>query len=311
MSRVVLLFAGQGAQKVGMGRDLVEASPKAREMCERADEVLGFALSKVMFEGPEEELTRTSRCQPALYLHGLMCLELLREHCPGLDPVAAAGLSLGEFTAHAAAGSIGFEDGLRLVARRGEFMEEACEETAGSMAAMIGGDEEAVARLAGECDVDMANFNTPGQIVVSGEAGGIKQAVARAKEFGIRRAIPLKVAGAYHSRLMAAAREKLAAELERVEFSEPRFPVVCNVDAKPVAAPEEIRSSLERQVTGSVRWVDSIRLLRSHSHETFLELGPGRVLAGFMAKIDRHARTLSAEDFEGIKAVAEELEGSE
>ena len=307
MSRVVLLFAGQGAQKVGMGKDLAEASPKAREMVERADEALGFALSEVMFEGPEEELTRTSRCQPALYLHGLMCLEVLRERCPGLEPVAAAGLSLGEFTAHAAAGTFGFEEGLRLVAKRGAFMEEACEETRGAMAAMIGGDEEIVTRLAAECGVDVANFNSPGQIVISGAAEGIKQATAKAKEFGIRRAIPLKVAGAYHSRLMASAREKLAAELAQVEISEPRFPVVCNVDAKVVASPGEIRSSLERQVTGSVRWVDSIRLLREQGHETFLELGPGKVLAGLVAKIDRAAKVVTLEDLAGIEAVAAEL----
>jgi len=292
-----------------MGRDLVEASPKAREMCDRADEVLGFALSKVMFEGPEEELTRTSRCQPALFLHGLMCLELLRERCPGLDPVAAAGLSLGEFTAHVAAGTLSFESGLQLVAKRGAFMEEACNATGGAMAAMIGGDAEVVARLAGECGVDVANFNAPGQIVISGDAAGIKEAVAKAKEAGIRRAIPLKVAGAYHSRLMDSAREKLAAELKQVDFAAPRFPVVCNVDAKEVATAEEIRSSLERQVTGSVRWVDSIRLLRGQGHGEFLELGPGKVLAGLIAKIDRDAKVLPIEDLAGVEAAAVEIAG--
>jgi len=307
MKRVVLLFSGQGAQKVGMGKDLIEASPKAREMCERADEVLGFPLSKVMFEGPDEELTRTSRCQPALFLHGLMCLEILRERCPDLEAVAAAGLSLGEFTAHAAAGTLSFESGLSVVAKRGAFMEEACEATSGTMAAMIGGDEEAVVRLAEECGVDVANFNAPGQIVISGEIDGIKQAVAKAKESGIRRAIPLKVAGAYHSRLMLTAREKLAAELARVEFATPRIPVVCNVDGCAVSTPEEIRSSLERQVTGSVRWLDSIRLLRSQGHETFLELGPGKVLAGLLAKIDRDAKVFAVEDLAGIDAVAGEF----
>jgi [acyl-carrier-protein] S-malonyltransferase len=177
MSDVVLLFSGQGAQKVGMGKDFHEASETARGLFKKADEALGFSLSQVMFEGPDEELTRTSRCQPALYLHGLVALALLKERVGGLNPVAAAGLSLGEFTAHAAAGTFTFEDGLKIVARRGLFMEEACQATQGSMAALIGGEEDAVKALATECDVDVANFNAPGQIVLSGTVAGIDAAV--------------------------------------------------------------------------------------------------------------------------------------
>lgn len=304
MSEAVLMFSGQGAQRVGMGKDLAAASPRARELCERADSVLGFALSRVMFEGPDEELTRTSRCQPALFLHGLMCLDLLRERCPGLRPVAAAGLSLGEFTAHAAAGTFGFDDGLRLVARRGAFMEEACQATRGAMAAMIGGEEAEVVRLAAACGVDVANFNAPGQIVLSGPVDGIEAAVARAKEFGVRKAVVLNVAGGYHSRLMAAAQERLVGELAAVAIAMPTLPVVCNVDAREVSEPGEIRATLARQVTGSVRWTDSIRLLRSRGHRRFLELGPGKVLSNLVGKIDREASVLAVEDLASLEAAA-------
>ena len=210
----MLLFAGQGAQKVGMGKDLADAFPSVRTLIDRADSVLGFPLSQVMFEGPIEELTKTSRCQPALFVHGLAVLTALRERLPSLDIAACAGLSLGEFTAHAAAGTFDFETGLRLVHQRGTFMEEACEQTRGSMAAMIGGDEGAVRELANECGVDVANFNAPGQIVLSGSVEGIKAAVAGAKAKGIMKAVELTVAGAYHSRLMKTAQDKLAAVLK-------------------------------------------------------------------------------------------------
>ena len=226
MSRkVVLLFSGQGAQKVGMGKDLAETFPVARQLFDRADEVLGFKLSEVMFDGPMEELTRTSRCQPALYVHGLAVLAVLKEQAPALDIAACAGLSLGEFTAHAAAGTFDFATGLRLVFQRGSFMEEACEQTKGSMAAMIGGDESAVRELAKECDVDVANLNAPGQIVLSGSVEGIKAAVAKAKDKGIRKAVELTVAGAYHSRLMKSAQEKLADVLARTTIQTPGVPV--------------------------------------------------------------------------------------
>lgn len=304
MSDVVILFSGQGAQKVGMGRDFHEASGTARSMVARADEALGFGLSKVMFEGPEEELTRTSRCQPALFLHGLMALALLKERVPALNPVAAAGLSLGEFTAHAAAGTFSFEDGLQLVSRRGSFMEEACEATEGAMAAMISKDDEAVAALAAECGVDVANYNAPGQIVISGAVAGIDRAVEAAKDRGIRRAIKLNVAGAYHSRLMQSAQDQLAAALAAQPMATPGIPVVCNFAAREVAGEDEIRETLEKQVTGSVRWTQSILRLREMGHSTFVELGPGKVLAGLVAKIDKDAVVHSIEDLESLEAVA-------
>lgn len=307
MSDVVLLFSGQGAQKVGMGKDFHEASATARALFQRADEVLGFPLSTTMFEGPEDELTRTSRCQPALYLHGLVALALLKERVGGLNPVAAAGLSLGEFTAHSAAGTFSFEDGLKLVARRGLFMEEACQATQGAMAALIGGEEEAVKALAAACSVDVANFNAPGQIVLSGTVEGIDAAVEKARDHGIRRAIKLNVAGAYHSRLMQSAQDQLAAELAGVAMQPPGIPVVCNFGASVVSDPAEIRTMLEKQVTGSVRWTESIRLLCEKGHRTFIELGPGKVLAGLVAKIDKDATVHSVEDLASLEAVTELL----
>lgn len=290
-----------------MGADFAERHASAAGMLARADEILGYGLGRVMAEGPQDELTRTSRCQPALYLHGLMGLELLRERVPGLRVVAAAGLSLGEFTAHAAAGSVAWEDGLRLVARRGELMEEACLAAGGAMAAMLGGEEEAVRALAAACDVDVANLNAPGQIVLSGSVEGIERAVAAAKEAGVRRAIKLEVAGAYHSRLMASAQEKLAGELARVEFRTPQVPVVCNFAARPVAEPDEIRSMLEQQVTGSVRWTESMRWLVDAGHRTFIELGPGKVLAGLMAKIEKEAVVHCVEDEASLEATVAAL----
>ncbi len=307
MSQIVLLFSGQGAQKVGMGKDFVDASPVAREMAVQADDALGFAISKIMFEGPDEELTKTSRCQPALYLHGLMALTLIRERLPNLNPVAAAGLSLGEFTAHAAAGTFSFEDGLRIVGKRGAFMEEACLATGGAMAALIGGEEEQVRALAMAADVDVANLNAPGQIVLSGSAANIDIAVAKAKEFGIRRAIKLNVAGAYHSRLMQSAQDQLAAELASLALNTPAIPVVCNFAASPVAEATEIRTMLEKQVTGTVCWTASIQALIAMGHRTFLELGPGKVIAGLVGKIDKDAVVHSVDDLASLEVAVTAL----
>lgn len=304
--RVVFLFSGQGAQKVGMGKDLFDAFPSAKALIDRADEILGINLSEVMFSGPEAELTRTSYCQPALYVHGLVCLQLLREQVE-VEPVAAAGLSLGEFTAHAAAGTFTFEDGLQLVARRGAFMEEACEATEGSMAAMIGGDEEAVRKLATEVDVDVANFNAPGQIVVSGSKSGVARAIAGAKGAGIRMGKELKVAGAYHSRLMESARGKLAAELASTELHAQVYPVISNVRAEAVADPSEIRSCLEAQVTGSVRWTESMELLLDDGKDLFIEIGPGGVLASFMNRIRKGTRVLGIHDVDSLQATVAAL----
>src|SRR6266404_816068 len=199
MKKIALLFSGQGAQIVGMGKDLAEQFPKAADLFRQADEILGRKLSEIAWNGPIEELTKTSNCQPALYVHGLACLAVLRELAGGFPIQGAAGLSLGEITAHAAAGTFDFGTGLKLVQKRGEFMDEACGATIGGMAALIGGLENDVRRLAADEDVDVANINAPGQIVISGELAKVEAAVGVAKEYGIRRATMLNVAGAYHS----------------------------------------------------------------------------------------------------------------
>ncbi|CAN5485447.1 ACP S-malonyltransferase [soil metagenome] len=284
--KIALLFSGQGAQSVGMGKDLATEFPVAADIFKKADEILGYSLSQICFEGPAEELTKTSVCQPALYVHGLACLAVLKEKYPALQVSAVAGLSLGEFTAHAAAGTFSFENGLQLVAKRGQAMQEACEQTEGGMAAIIGGEESRIRDLAAAAEVDVANFNSPGQIVLSGEAGKIALAVSLAKEYGARKAVELQVAGAFHSRLMDSAYYKLQDALDKVILEVPVVPVVCNVDAVAVKDADTIRRTLADQVTGSVLWTQSVEYLIDELGCThFLELGPGGVLAGLVSRI--------------------------
>ncbi len=293
-----------------MGKDLAAAFPAAAEVFSKADEILGFSLSRIAFEGPVEELTETKNCQPALFVHGLACLAALRQEIGDFPIHAAAGLSLGEFTAHAAAGTFLFETALQLVARRGRFMQEACEQTNGAMAAMIGGDEDDVRRLAAETDVDVANLNSPGQIVISGEASKVSMAVGLAKEHGIRMAKILNVAGAYHSRLMDSAYLKLGEELQRTTIHTPAFPVICNVDARPVREPDAIRASLQDQVTGTVRWTESIEyLLDEEKCELFIELGPGGVIAGLLNRTRKGTPCISISDRASLEAALPLLRG--
>lgn len=305
----VLLFSGQGAQKVGMGKDLYDQYPVAKAIIEQADAALGTSLSGIMFEGPDAELTRTCYCQPALYVHGLACLAVLKELVPSLNPVSAAGLSLGEFTAHAAAGTYTFDEGLRIVQKRGAYMEEACNATKGAMAAMIGGSDEAVSQLAAECDIDVANFNCPGQTVVSGAEEGVDKAIAGAKAAGIKIAKKLNVAGAYHSRLMKSAQVKLAEALKDVDMTSPSIPVYCNYEARVVSTPDDIRLMLEKQVCGSVRWTASMEQLIEQGQRLFIELGPGKALAGMMGRICKEATVISIEDVPSLLAGAEQLRG--
>ena len=306
--QITLLFAGQGSQAVGMGHSLAEAYPVAKAILEEAEAHLDFSLTEVMSEGPEAELTRTSRCQPALYVHGMMCLAVIKDQLGDeLNVTAAAGLSLGEFTAHAAAGSFGFVDGLQLVAKRGCFMEEACEQTDGSMAAMIGGTEEQVRALAASTDVDVANLNSPGQIVLSGKREAIAMAIAGAKEAGIRIAKEIKVAGAYHSSLMLSAQEKLAAELAEINFETPKFPVISNLTAAPATEATEIKRTLEAQVTGSVRWSESIESMLDQGQAHFLEGGPGKVLSGLMGRIRKGTFCMPTGEADQLKAAIQAL----
>src|SRR6266404_3290838 len=277
MKKIALLFAGQGAQVVGMGKDLAEHFPVAADVFRRADEILKRKLSDIAWNGPIEELTKTSNCQPALFVHGIACLSILRELAGNFQVGGAAGLSLGEMTAHAAAGTFDFENGLKLVQKRGEFMDEACAETIGGMAAMIGADENTVRQLADDQDVDVANINSPGQIVISGELAKVEAAVGVAKEYGIRRATMLNVAGAYHSRLMETAYEKLGQALAHVQINPPRFPVISNVTGTEVRTPVEIRETLQDQVTSTVRWVDCMERLAGFGCDVFVELGPGSI----------------------------------
>ena len=231
-------------------------------------------------------MTKTSVCQPALYVHGLACLAVLKEKFPALEFHATAGLSLGEFTAHAAAGTFDFETGLRLVDKRARAMQEACEASTGGMAAIIGGEEDRVRELAAAADVDVANINAPGQIVLSGEASKIVVAVSLAKEYSARKAVELTVAGAFHSRLMEPAYQSLSLALAETHMIEPKVPVVCNVDAIEVRDPQNIRRTLADQVTGSVCWSQSVEYLIDKLHiEQFIELGPGGVITGLVGRI--------------------------
>src|SRR6184192_3064303 len=305
--KIGLLFAGQGAQTVGMGKDLAEEFPVAAEIFASADSILARKLTDVAWNGPIEELTKTSNCQPALFVHGLACLAVLRELAGNFSIEAAAGLSLGEMTAHAAAGTFDFEDGLKLVQKQGEFMDEACAATIGGMAAMIGGLENDVRELAADEDVDVANINAPGQVVISGELARVEAAVGVAKEYGIRRATMLNVAGAYHSRLMQSAYEKLGGTLLHVVVKPPRFPVVSNVTGREVATPVEIRRTLQDQVTSTVRWVDCMERLVDLGCDLFIELGPGGVLAGLLKRTRKDVDVISVGDVESVRAAAARL----
>jgi len=258
-------------------------------------------LSELAWNGPIEELTRTSNCQPALYVHALAALAGLREVFGDFEIGAAAGLSLGELTAHAAARTFDFATGLRLVQKRGELMDEACATTQGGMAAMIGGLENDVRRLAADEDVDVANINAPDQIVISGELANVEAAVAVAKEYGIGRAITLNVAGAYHSRLMESAYVKLEKALADLPMQSPHFAVISNVTGAEVKTPEEIRETLRDQVTGTVRWTDCMQRLIHVGCDLFIELGPGKVLAGLLKRMNRSIEVISVSGPESVR----------
>ena len=289
MGKTALLFAAQGAQAVGMGRDLAEAFPAAREVFEAADRALGIELSRICFEGPADELRRTDNSQPAALAMGIACLRALEERESLPEVHAAAGLSLGEYGALVAAGSLTSEDALRLVRRRGELMQRASEEHPGGMAAVLGLSRELVEEACREAEergiVRPANFNSPGQVVISGEKEALAEACELAKAKGAGRVVPLSVAGAFHTPLMRSAADGLAEALAKVEIRAARVPVVANATADYVREPEDIRKALLAQLTGPVLFEDSIRRVAADGVTRFVELGPGRALSGLVRRI--------------------------
>ncbi len=291
--RIALLFPGQGSQALGMGRDLAERFPAARAVFQEADDALGFALSTLCWEGPAEELTLTVNAQPALLTHSAAVWAVLRD--AELDVVCAAGHSLGEFSAYFAAGSLGFADAVRTVRRRGELMLESGGARPGTMAAVLGLDDEVVEGVCREASDDAAvvvpaNFNTPGQVVVSGDVAAVERVAPMLVAAGAKKVQPLAVSGAFHSPLMRVAEDGLRAQLDAVPFGEAAFPVVSNVTATPVSESGEARRLLVEQLTSPVHWTASVRTMLQMGAERFLEIGPGKVLTGMLKRIDRAAQ---------------------
>lgn len=304
MSKTAFVFPGQGAQAVGMGKDVYETLPESRAVFEQADEALGFPLSRLIFEGPESDLKQTVNTQPALLTASIAYLEALKSR--GIRPDYTAGHSLGEYSALVAAGVLEFRDAVKLVRLRGQFMEEAVPGGQGAMAAVLGAEREALAQLClsvSETDgqVELANVNCPGQIVVSGSAEGVAAIVARVKEAGAKRAIPLEVSGPFHSSLMKEAAERLGSELQGTVFRAPQVPVIANVTAEPVTDEEEIRGLLVRQVYSPVLWQDSVERLIALGVDTFVEIGSGTVLAGLIRKIDKNVKVISVNSLESAR----------
>lgn len=282
------VFPGQGAQFVGMGKELYETSPRAKELFEKANDILGFRITDLMFAGTDEDLKQTKVTQPAIFLHSVILADSLKE-----KPDMAAGHSLGEFSALVAAGALSFEDGLRLVHARALAMQKACEANPSTMAAVIGMDDEAVAKICSEIDevVVPANYNCPGQIVISGSNKGIESACQKLTEAGAKRVLPLKVGGAFHSPLMEPARKELAEAIENTAFSKPICAIYQNVDAKPYTDPEEIKANLISQLTSSVMWTQIMRNMIADGAGAFLEIGPGKVLQGLIKKVNTEVET--------------------
>ena len=307
MSKTALLFAGQGAQKVGMGKDLAEQFPLAKALFEKANHTLGYDLSGVCFNGPDGELTKTENAQPGIYLVSWIAFQLLQSRLPNFTFEATAGLSLGEFTALAAAGAMSFEDGLKTVRQRGRFMQEACETTRGAMAAIIALDETVTRGICQETGVELANINCPGQLVISGEAEKIIQACELARQKGAKKALPIPVAGAYHSRLMASAQPKLRRALAGLTLFPPSVAVISNVTAAPHGSPAEIVEGLVNQVTSSVRWEESIRFLVARGFTRFIEFGPGTTLSGFLKRIDDTVVRLNVAEATSLESTVQAL----
>lgn len=294
---LALIFSGQGAQKVGMGKSLFDQSAAARALFEEADSVLGWSLTKLCFEGPDVELTQTKVCQPALFMHGMALHAALKEKGALPEVKYALGLSLGEITAYTAAGIFDFATGLRVVAERGRLMQLACEASIGGMAAIVGQERVEVAELCKEFDVEAANFNAPGQIIISGEKAKVDAAVEGAKAKGWRKVMPLNVAGAYHSRLMEPARAEFEKFLQGVEFKRPSMAVFTNTTGQAISEPAALREALVKQVVSSVLWEDCMRSAASAGASEYWELGPGGILSGLAKRIDKTMVTKSFSEF--------------
>ncbi len=315
--RIAFVFPGQGSQKVGMGRVWADASAAARQAFEEADDALGFSLSRLCWEGPEEELNLTANTQPALVAAAIAVHRALGELAPELRPVAVGGHSLGEYSALVASGALGFADALRLVRRRGQLMQEAVPVGAGAMAAIIGLDADAIAGIAADAAQSgdqpevcaVANLNGPGQTVIAGNKGAVDRAVVLARERGARKATLLAVSAPFHSPLMRPAREGMAPLLAAAEFRDPQVPVVTNVDAAPVTTGEAARDALVRQIDSPVRWMESVlRMERDLGVEVFMEVGPGNVLSGLTRRIVQSARTTAVSDPAHLRQLLEEEE---
>ena len=281
------VFPGQGAQFIGMGKDLYEGSAKAKELFDKANEILGFSITDIMFNGTKEELVQTKVTQPAIFLHSV----ILAMTAENVNPDMVAGHSLGEFSALVVNGALSFEDALQLVSKRALAMQEACEQTPSTMAAILGLEDQVVEDICAGIDevVVAANYNCPGQLVISGSKEGIEVACEKMKEAGAKRALPLPVGGAFHSPLMEPAREKLAKAIADTKFNTPTCPVYQNVDAKPYSDPEQIKANLSDQLTGPVRWTQSVQNMVADGATDFIESGPGKVLSGLVKKIHREA----------------------
>ena len=299
---VAYLFAGQGAQFVGMGKDLYESFPQAKAIFDKADGVLGFPLSRLCFEGPQQELTQTANCQPAILTMSIAAWEAFKSvHSPqSIVHSYVAGLSLGEYSALVAAEALSFKDAAYLVRRRGEFMEEEALKKPGKMLSVIGLDLSTIKQICSQANTEIANMNCPGQIVISGGVKEIEEAQGLAKGRGAKMAMLLEVSGAFHSSFMKEAGLKLAKELEKIKISTPQYPVVSNVTAKPVNSADEIKDNLIKQVSSSVLWEDSMKFILSKNVTTFFEFGPGKVLKGLMRRIDANAQVINIEKKEDI-----------
>ena len=303
MADRAVVFAGQGAQTVGMGKDLAEAYPDCRALFSRADDILGYKLSEICFDGPTEELTKSNHCQPAIFVTSIACYKALclAEGDPGFK--AAAGLSLGEWSALHMAGALSFEDALRVLEARGRFMQEACEERDGTMVSVIGLPAGKVREIAEQAGVEVANLNSEAQTVLSGERSSVESAAKIAEEAGAKRAIILNVAGAFHSSLMQSAATRLGEVLAGVQISAPKIPVVANVTGLPHGTADDIRRNMVKQVTGSVQWLSCIQWLMDSGVAEYVECGPGRVLSGLIKRIDKEAVLHNIQDVSTLNKV--------